>query len=126
MTQAKTQFITLYGRQYKVKCPPGEEAVLKQTEDMLNQRIMETKQKSGLTTREDIIMMAALNLCHEAVERQHQDQKEAEALAASQAADMVRNQNNTQATAQRKTRSPESGIAQAASKASQILKEKRT
>ena len=125
MTSAKTQFITLFGKQYKVRCPSGQENVLKQTEDLLNQEILETKQNSGLTNREDIIMMTALNLCSQAVERGIRDEKEKRELAESQASAMLnQNQQPAMTQAQPRVRSQGSAIANAASKASQILKEK--
>lgn len=127
MTSAKTQFITLFGKQYKVRCPAGQENVLKQTEDLLNKEILETKQNSGLTNREDIIMMTALNLCSQALERDLRDKKEKRELAESQASAMLnQNQKPVVPQAQSKPRSQGSAIANAASKASQILKDKRS
>lgn len=135
MTTAKTQFITLFGKQYKVRCPAGQETILKQTEDMLNQQILETKKNSGLTNREDIVMMTALNLCSQAVEQQIQAEKEKHELAASQASAMMneapsipeppphlQKQSPPQAPAHPKP-GQGSPIAEAASKASQILKD---
>ncbi|BDX05839.1 cell division protein ZapA [Planctobacterium marinum] len=120
MTVSKTQFINLFGRQYKVRCPSGEETVLKQTEDLLNQQLQATKKGSGLTNREDIIMMTALNLCRSIVEQQEKDKAAAKHLAESQAAAMV---NPPQKELNKRTGG--SAIADAASKASQFLKEKR-
>jgi len=116
MAVAKTQFITLFGRQYKVRCPSGEETVLKQTEDLLNQQLLLTKKGSGLTNREDIIMMTALNLCRTIIEQQSNDKTANEQLAQSQASTMVNSQDTTSGSA----------IANAASKAAQMMKEKRT
>lgn len=120
MTTSKTQFINLFGRQYKVRCPAGEETILKQTEDLLNQQLQATKKGSGLTNREDIIMMAALNLCRTIVDQQERDKAAARQLAESQASAMVGK------TQQQQGSNKGSAIADAASKASQVLKEKRT
>ena len=121
MTASKTQFINLFGRQYKVRCPSGEETVLKQTEDLLNQQLQATKKGSGLTNREDIIMMTALNLCRSIVEQQEKDKVAAKQLAESQASTMVSKSQSDLP----KSRSGGSAIADAAFKASQLLKEKR-
>lgn len=122
MAVAKTQFITLFGRQYKVRCPSGEETVLKQTEELLNQQLLLTKKGSGLTNREDIIMMTALNLCRTIIEQQGNDKTGSEQLAQSQASTMVKSKN----TPAKDNRTSGSAIANAASKAAQMMKEKRT
>ena len=124
MSSVKTQFITLFGKQYKVRCPAGQETVLKQTEDLLNQQLLKTKQNSGLTNREDIIMMTALNLCRDAVEQKLQVQEQQQP-AESQASVMPDTSTTpTSDPAYVKTRSPGSAIAEAASKASKIIKDK--
>ncbi|MCV2883457.1 cell division protein ZapA [Aestuariibacter sp. AA17] len=56
--------ITLLGKRYKVRCPEGKEQELNAVAQRLSERLEETKRSSGLTAREDIIMMTALNMCH--------------------------------------------------------------
>ena len=87
----KTLTIQLFGQAYKVRCPEGEERVLETTECMLNKKIKETQRNSGLSCREDIIMMTALNLCHEEVERELEQKEKDSALQSSQAAAILRN-----------------------------------
>ena len=134
MNSVKTQFITLFGKQYKVRCPAGQETVLKQTEDLLNEQLLVTKQNSGLTSREDIIMMTALNLCRDLVDQKIQAKDQQRQLEESQASAMLNAnpQVKTAATQSNdgrltntlsKARIPGSAIAQAASKASKILKD---
>ncbi|XOV78981.1 MAG: cell division protein ZapA [Aestuariibacter sp.] len=86
----QTLTVQLFGKAYKVRCPQGKEEVLVKTEAMLNQKIRETQRNSGLTAREDIIMMTALNLCHEEIERQMAENQQA-GLESSQAAAIVKN-----------------------------------
>lgn len=86
----KTLTVHLFGKPYKVRCPDGKEKLLALTEAMLNRKIRETQRNSGLTAREDIIMMTALNLCHEEVERQMAEKHDA-SLESSQAAAIVKN-----------------------------------
>lgn len=139
MNSVKTQFITLFGKQYKVRCPAGQETVLKQTEDLLNEQLLLTKQNSGLTSREDIIMMTALNLCRDLVDQNIQAKEQRRQLEESQASAMLNPTTQaktvtTQINDDRltdalsdtltKTRTPGSAIVQAASKASKILKDK--
>lgn len=59
------QQITLLGKPYRVRCPDGQEQELQRAAAQLNKLLQQTQSKSGLSAREDIIMMAALNLCHE-------------------------------------------------------------
>lgn len=59
------QTIYLLGKPYKIRCPAGKEDELAQTALVLNNQLQETQRNSGLTGREDIIMMTALNLCHQ-------------------------------------------------------------
>ena len=116
MTSVKTQFITLFGKQYKVRCPAGQETTLKRTEDLLNQQLLETKKNSGLTNREDIIMMTALNLCKAAIEKD---------IAVQTASDSVATTNHHNASRpQQRVGLSENAIAQAANKASKILSQK--
>lgn len=86
----RTVTVHLFGKAYKVRCPAGKEQVLARTEAMLNQKIRETQRNSGLSAREDIIMMTALNLCHEEIERQMADSNHTD-LESSQAAAIVKN-----------------------------------
>lgn len=86
----QTLTVHLFGKAYKVRCPQGKEDVLVKTETLLNQKIRETQRNSGLTAREDIIMMTALNLCHEEIERQMAENQQA-GLESSQAAAIVKN-----------------------------------
>ena len=71
--RAKMQTINLLGKCYKVRCPEGKEQELQQTAELLSKRLQETKRNSGLSTREDIIMMTALNMCHEELQKIQSD-----------------------------------------------------
>lgn len=86
----QTLTVHLFGKAYKVRCPEDKEDVLSKTEALLNQKIRETQRNSGLTAREDIIMMTALNLCHEEIERQMSLNSQS-GLESSQAAAIVKN-----------------------------------
>ncbi|MCC2616496.1 cell division protein ZapA [Aestuariibacter halophilus] len=59
------QTIRLLGKPYRVRCPAGQEQALQRSAQLLNERLQQTQRKAGLTAREDIIMMTALNMCHQ-------------------------------------------------------------
>ncbi len=61
----KKKTITLLGKRFTVRCPVGKEEELERSVQLLSEQLKETQSKSGLYAREDIIMMTALNLCHQ-------------------------------------------------------------
>lgn len=71
--RTKMQTINLLGKCYKVRCPEGKEEELQKTAEVLSKRLQETKRNSGLSAREDIIMMTALNMCHEELQQINSD-----------------------------------------------------
>lgn len=69
---AKTMDIKLLERNYKVACPVGQESALQQAADALNQKLLDTKERTQLTNVEQIAVMTALNLCHEWIQDQNE------------------------------------------------------
>jgi cell division protein ZapA len=69
---AKTMDIKLLERNYKVACPVGQESALQQAAETLNERLIETKERTQLTNVEQIAVMTALNLCHEWIQDQNE------------------------------------------------------
>lgn len=65
---SKLQTIHLLGKPYKVRCPEGKEQELADSVASLRKKLQETQSHSGLSTREDIILMTALNMCHQEVQ----------------------------------------------------------
>ena len=63
------QTIELLGKHYKVRCPQGKESELQLSAQLLSERLEQTKRNAGLSTREDIIMMTALNMCHQELQK---------------------------------------------------------
>lgn len=70
---AQKKTITLLGKRYTVRCPVGKEDELAVTVQLLGEQLEETRSKSGLSAREDIIMMTALNLCHQQLHNVDED-----------------------------------------------------
>ena len=62
----------MLGKQYKVRCPAGKESELRLTAQRLSERLEQTKRKASLTSREDIIMMTALNMCHQELQHMYE------------------------------------------------------
>lgn len=57
--------IQILGRDYRVSCPPGEEARLQASVDFLNQRIAQLRDGGKVVGNERLAIMAALNIAHE-------------------------------------------------------------
>lgn len=57
--------ISILGQQYKIACPEGEELTLHNSVDQFNEKIRSIKSGARTLRNEQIIVLAALNLCHE-------------------------------------------------------------
>lgn len=57
--------ISILGQQYKIACPDGEEQSLKNTVEQFNNKLQDIKSASRTIRNEQLIVMAALNFCHE-------------------------------------------------------------
>lgn len=57
--------IQIFGRSLRVNCPPErQDALFKSAED-LNQRLQELKERTKVVNTEQLVFIAALNVCHE-------------------------------------------------------------
>lgn len=57
--------ISILGQQYKIACPDGEEQALKNTVEQFNKKLQDMRSASRTIRNEQLIVMAALNFCHE-------------------------------------------------------------
>ena len=57
--------ISILGQQYKISCPEGEELTLQNSVDQFNERIRNIKSSRRTLRNEQVIVLAALNFCHE-------------------------------------------------------------
>lgn len=57
--------ISILGQQYKISCPEGEELTLQSSVDQFNEKIRNIKSSARTLRNEQVIVLAALNLCHE-------------------------------------------------------------
>jgi cell division protein ZapA len=70
--------ISILGQQYKISCPEGEELTLQSSVDQFNERVRDIKSSARTLRNEQVIVLAALNFCHElSVEKtQHKEHLE--------------------------------------------------
>ncbi|MGB0894661.1 MAG: cell division protein ZapA [Parashewanella sp.] len=71
----KATNITLLGRTYSIACPDEQEAALFSIANKLEQQLTELMAKSPNLSREEIVIMAALNIGHELYIEQQKNQE---------------------------------------------------
>jgi cell division protein ZapA len=59
--------IELLGRQLHIACPKGHEESLERSAERLDKMIEQVKERSQTRSEEKVLLMAALNLCHELI-----------------------------------------------------------
>lgn len=57
--------IQIFGRSLRVNCPPDQQQALKQAAADLEQRLNELKTRSKVSSTEQLVFIAALNVCYE-------------------------------------------------------------
>lgn len=76
MANAKTLELNILDRDYRVNCPDGAEAQLKDAARYLNEKMVEIKNTSSTAGKvlgvDRIAVIAALNIAHELLEVQQQ------------------------------------------------------
>ncbi|GIU31896.1 cell division protein ZapA [Shewanella schlegeliana] len=66
--------ITLLGRTYSIACPQGQEAALRHVASNLEKQLSSLKTRTNNISREEIAIMAALNIGYELLEEQQKNQ----------------------------------------------------
>jgi len=72
--------ISILGQQYKIACPNGKEETLQETVAQFNNILKEIKSSSRTLRNEQLIVMAALNVCHELQTEKSTNEKQTEKL----------------------------------------------
>ena len=72
--------ISILGQQYKIACPEGEELTLQNSVDQFNERIRNIKKSARTLRNEQVIVLAALNICHELNVEKTKNKKHTEKL----------------------------------------------
>ncbi|WP_092875653.1 cell division protein ZapA [Izhakiella capsodis] len=57
--------IQIFGRSLRVNCPPEQQDALNAAAEDLNQRLQDLKVRTRVTNTEQLVFIAALNLCYE-------------------------------------------------------------
>ncbi|AFP85561.1 hypothetical protein A35E_00252 [secondary endosymbiont of Heteropsylla cubana] len=57
--------IQIFGRIFRINCPPEQKEALNQAAKDLNQRLQDLKEKTRVTNIEQLVFIAALNICNE-------------------------------------------------------------
>jgi cell division protein ZapA len=57
--------IQIFGRSLRVNCPPEQQDALNMAAQDLNQRLQDLKVRTRVTNTEQLVFIAALNICHE-------------------------------------------------------------
>lgn len=66
--------ITLLGRPYSIACPPGQEASLKTVAEELEKRLLALRGRNNNMSREEMAVVAALNIGYELLQEKIQNQ----------------------------------------------------
>ena len=57
--------VEILGQQHQFACPQGQEDALRQAAQLLNNKLEDIRQRSGIRNNERLLLMVALNLSHE-------------------------------------------------------------
>lgn len=57
--------IQIFGRSLRVNCPPEQQDALNLAAQELNQRLQDLKVRTRVTNTEQLVFIAALNICYE-------------------------------------------------------------
>lgn len=66
--------VTILDREFQFACPPGEREALKEAAQHLDERMRTIKGEGRLIALEQVAVMTALNLSHELLKLQKQEQ----------------------------------------------------
>ncbi|MGI2257891.1 cell division protein ZapA [Shewanella sp. GXUN23E] len=66
--------ITLQGRTYSIACPQGQETALKAVANKLEKQLASLRARTNSLSREELAIMAALNIGYELFEEQKKNQ----------------------------------------------------
>jgi cell division protein ZapA len=65
MSEIKQLDVTIMGREFRVACPPAEEAALLEAVNYLDAKMRELRDSGNVMGIDKIAIMAALNITHE-------------------------------------------------------------
>lgn len=71
MEAPSTVQVTLLGREYQVSCPPSEQEALLRSARHLDENMRRIKSRGNIHGLDKIAVMAALNITHEMLQKNH-------------------------------------------------------
>jgi len=74
-SEAKPVTVMLLGKEYRIACPPEEREGLLQSAAYLDEKMREIRDRGRTTGSDNIAVMAALNITHELMQKQGQNEK---------------------------------------------------
>lgn len=70
-----TVSINILGREYQISCPPAEEEALRKSAKFLDKQMESVKSRGSTLAYEKVAVMAALNICHELLQKNQQSEE---------------------------------------------------
>lgn len=70
--EVDTVSISILGREYQISCPPEEEEALRKSAKYLDKQMEKVKSRGSTLAYEKVAVMAALNICHELLQKSQQ------------------------------------------------------
>jgi cell division protein ZapA len=72
--------VTLLGKTHQFACTEGQENLLLDAANLLNERVNKMKERSTVRNEQNALLLAALHLCHDlqALENQHSIEQQAQ------------------------------------------------
>ncbi|MDC1527627.1 cell division protein ZapA [Gammaproteobacteria bacterium] len=70
--EVDTVTISILGRDYQISCPPAEEEGLRKSAKYLDKQMEGVKSRGSTLAFEKVAIMAALNICHELLQKSQQ------------------------------------------------------
>ena len=67
--------LSILDKEYRVACPPGEEASLQASAHLLNTRIQEVRDRGKAIGADRIAVMAALNLANDFIQQKNEHER---------------------------------------------------
>lgn len=72
--EVDTVNINILGREYQISCPPAEEEALRKSAKYLDKQMESVKSRGSTLAYEKVAVMAALNICHELLQKNQQSE----------------------------------------------------
>ncbi|MGL5032164.1 MAG: cell division protein ZapA [Aeromonas sp.] len=72
--------IVILGRPYKIACPLGQQDALRQAAEQLTDKLTDLRQRTKVSSNEQLAIMAALNFCHEFCLEKEKNQQYSETM----------------------------------------------